>query len=219
MSFGPAVYKQGRADLPPGKDHPKRFGIGRHLRAVRIGDRPHRSPAPCPVLKSITARRRPRRSRRSTVPAITRPSGKVAASGASAERARAEQRREARIGQDAANLARRSPRGRRRRRPRPNARASGRPLAARSPASTAGKRSSNWWIQVPAQAPPRASPRSAAARFRRRPRSPTARAGAAAALRAARAAAPTQEPESAASVGLRLRLRARPTAADAIAQR
>ena len=117
-------------------------------------------------------------SSRSTVPAMTRPSGKVAASGASPSEPgpnNAAKRASDRIPQTCVDdLRRASPR---RRRP-PSARASDRAAPARPAARPPASRSSSWWIQVPRSAAARiaslgggaASSSTAIARRRERPR-------------------------------------------------
>ena len=102
--FRPGCVEQGRADPPARERSP---AAPRHrppsARDARWGC-PPRSAGTLPVLKSMTETLASSTSSRSTVPAITRPSGKVAASGASPSDPAPNKRGEARIGEDAADL-------------------------------------------------------------------------------------------------------------------
>ena len=149
-----------------------------------------------PVLKSITETRSSSTRRRSTVPAITRPSASVAASGASPSEPspnKAEKRLSEMMPQTCSTISLRAAAS-----ASPAERSSQRSAAAaRSSGSTDGQAARAAGGSRCRAAPPRASPRSAAARFRRRRRWRMARAAAAAALRAARRLAPMRERRSA----------------------
>ena len=151
--------EQRRLDLRPGKSP----AAPRHRRpsgtCASAGSAA--SPAPRPVLKSMTGHAVRSTSSRSTVPATTRPSGKVAAIGASASDAGAEQIGEGRIVEDAQTVSASSRAVGRL----GDARGSLEPAqrgACRSAGSTPGSRSSSWWISV------RALPRPALGLGRRR---------------------------------------------------
>ena len=149
----PGGVEQRRADLPgPGKSPAAPRHRRPSARGGGAGSRPSLAGAR-PVLKSMTETRPSSTSSRSTVPAITRPSGKVAASGASPSEPGPEQGANSRDRTGWRRPDRRSPRaalgigdaG-------ATARASASARSRRSASATVGNRSSRLWIRMPRRA-------------------------------------------------------------------